>query len=238
VRCASSPPLVSSSGLFAHLCSERAKDFIFASLRGAAARRRGGMAGSSSLDTRYPAFGLSHGGEQRAYIAVNATADDRPVLVLLHWFGGTAAQMVTRVRDAVDLSAWSVIAPNGASDHSFNGGACCGLAAQRRIDDVGLVDVLVADALRARRNRRVALMGFSNGAFLGSHVALRAKQWTLDRAVFVAGSTYDLAAYDAATTPVHVLVVHGLRDEHVNMRGCCADVRCCWCACLLCCVCV
>jgi len=191
------------------------------------------MAGSrsgSSLGTRYPAFSLGHGGEQRSYVAVNETADDRPVLVLLHWFGGTAAQIIARVRDAVDLSAWSVIAPNGALDHSFNGGACCGMAAQRRTDDVGLVDALVAGALGSRRNRRVALMGFSNGGFLGSEVALRSKQWTLDRAVFIAGSTYDLAMYDAATTPVHVLIVHGLHDNHVNMRGCCAEVRCCWCA--------
>ncbi|MFO1340699.1 MAG: PHB depolymerase family esterase [Burkholderiaceae bacterium] len=114
-----------------------------------------------------------------------APAGPRPLVVLLHGHGGTAAQLLGQQRGAAPLSRWLVIAdregwllaaPDGAKGADGRPGwnDCRADAADNpHTDDVGLVAALIDEmvAHHGADPARVYVMGMSNGGIMSFRLA-------------------------------------------------------------------
>jgi polyhydroxybutyrate depolymerase len=109
-----------------------------------------------------------------------------------------------------------VIYPQGtgtSQNLSWNGFYCCGSAQVDRVDDMGFLDLVIADAA-ARYGLdpgKVYLTGMSNGSVMAETYAAR-RAGRVKAVAGVAG-TMDLARTRAAAVPW--LHIHGLADEMV-----------------------
>ena len=175
-------------------------------------------------------------GNTRQYAVHVPTGYDKntpvPALFCLHGLGQTAALFCLDTGVAWpakgDQEHFLVIMPNGYMN-SWNGGTCCGGAAQAGLDDVSLMRAIFAE-VGTHVNidlRRVYATGLSNGAFLSYRLACEAS----DLFVAVAPSagaigtaaissglaelttdlTTDLTSC-APTNKVSVLDIHGTSD--------------------------
>lgn len=154
-------------------------------------------------------------------------ADERvPLLVYLHGLGGSGAAALGRLGLAqlAEHDRVLVIAPDGPRDSKgrrfWNAHpACCDF------DDTGIDHarslVTFIDGLSAQHHvdsKRVYVVGFSNGAFMAERLACEMGN-RLAAVASIAG------AAPAPTTPcdapggVHVLMVHGDRDDIVRYTG-------------------
>ena len=140
------------------------------------------------------------------------------MIVALH----AAARSAEDLRDTTGLSpralakGYAVIYPQatGTAKHaSWNGLYCCGDAQIDRVDDIGFLDKVIADAA-ARFGldpARVYLTGMSNGAVMAETYAVR-RVWRVKAVAGVAG-TVDLVR--APATRVPLLHIHGTDDKMV-----------------------
>ena len=157
------------------------------------------------------------GGDRVAVVHHPATArPGAPLVVVLHGAGGAGADMHANLGwDALaDRSGFVVAYPDGL-DHTWNAGACCGRARDRRVDDVGFLDALVAALRRDDGVGDVYAVGFSNGAMM-SYAWACARPGALAGIGPVAGA---LTVDCPAPAPLTVVAVHGTRDERVPVDG-------------------
>ena len=108
------------------------------------------------------------GGDRIAVVHHPATARaGAPLVVVLHGAGGAGADMQANLGwDALADREGLVVAYPDGLDHTWNAGACCGRARDRRVDDVGFLDALVAAVRGADGIGPVYAVGFSNGAMM------------------------------------------------------------------------
>ena len=175
---------------------------------------------------------LQHQGlSRKALVHVPRSYDPaRPVSLLLafHGGGGHAEFMADDARyglvSLAEREGVVVVFPNGYSRlrggrfATWNAGACCGEARDRKIDDVGFVRALVAQ-LQARLNvdaQRIHATGMSNGGMLAHRLACEAAD--LFTAVAAVAGT-DGTAHCAPARPVSVLHIHARNDTHVLFGG-------------------
>lgn len=201
-----------------------------ASLGPVSAGDRTAKDGANARDDQVPARAAQSGeirlASGRVYVspgqqtAVGASADRgaRPLLVVLHSFGGTW-QRLARIADFTRLvrDGWVVVYGVGRN-RSWNAGGCCGWAQSHEVDDVAyLLDVL-ADVEQRRPDvdtRRVYLTGFSNGAMMTLR-ALCERPRTFAAGFGVAGQ---LVTRCAGGAPIHYLEIHGTSDRVVPFEG-------------------
>jgi polyhydroxybutyrate depolymerase len=166
---------------------------------------------------------LEHGGRARAFVvdlpAEPAPAGPRPLLFAFHGWGGDPEQLegTTRIASTASSRGYVVVRPYGFNK-SFDAGACCGLASELRVDDVGLVRALVAklEAEACIDRRRVYATGFSNGGFLAHRLGCEAAD--LFAAVASVAGTLGMPRC-APARPVSVLQIHGKADGIVPFAG-------------------
>ena len=102
-----------------------------------------------------------------------------PAVFCIHGLGQTAVMFCTDTGVAwptkADEEGFVVIMPNGYQN-SWNGGTCCGGAAQAKLDDVALMRAIFAEVGKHVNIdlRRVYSTGLSNGAFLSYRLACEA----------------------------------------------------------------
>ena len=116
-----------------------------------------------------------YAGIERKYVlhipAGYDAARPTPLVLAFHGIGLNAEEMIriSKLNDQSDKSGFVVVYPNGTgATQSWNGGHCCGEAAQKNVDDVGFTRALI-DELAKSINvdlRRVYATGFSNGAIM------------------------------------------------------------------------
>lgn len=144
-----------------------------------------------------------------------------PLVFNFHGFGSNAAQQIFFSDFNVDAEERGVIAvyPNGVSN-SWNGGACCGVATGRDIDDVGFVRALldeVATTLCIDRDR-VYATGMSNGGFMSHRLACEAAD--IITAVGPVAGPLGLEPEDCQPArPIPVIHFHGTADLVVPYPG-------------------
>jgi polyhydroxybutyrate depolymerase len=172
---------------------------------------------------------LVHGGIERSYLLHLPPGHDRgvpaAVVLVLHGGGGHAEHMaaLTRFNELADEAGFIVVYPNGTGPFAtrlltWNGGACCGYAQRRAVDDVGFLRAVVADlqTLVAVDRRRIYATGLSNGAIMAYRLACEAAD--LVAAIGPVAGTQNVARC-APTQAVSVLHIHGTDDTHVPFDG-------------------
>lgn len=159
-------------------------------------------------------------------VAVPRGAVRPPVVVGLHGGGGNPAQFASAsgLADAALARGFAVVLPAGTAGRPggrllvWNGFYCCGHAPADRVDDVGFLDRVIADAT-ARFSldpARVFMTGMSNGGIMTeTYAALRPAG--LRAAASVAGP-FD-ARRITPRGPVPLLHMHGTADDHVPYEG-------------------
>ncbi|QDP19326.1 extracellular catalytic domain type 1 short-chain-length polyhydroxyalkanoate depolymerase [Sphingomonas xanthus] len=175
-------------------------------------------------------FDFQHGGLTRRYMIHVPPGLPRgkavPVLLALHGGGGNMEFQAKNygLTQMADKTGFIVVFPNGHSRFrngmlaTWNAGACCGRAAEHKVDDVGFLTEVID---RVRRQlpvdrRRIYATGMSNGALMSYRLAC--ERADLIRAIApVAGTDNTLACNPSR--PVPVIHFHARDDSHVPYGG-------------------
>lgn len=154
-----------------------------------------------------------------------ATRGPLPVLIAYH--GGASYARTLKKHAALDARAdalgYVMIYPNGSARfgrrfQTWNAGACCGWAAEKKIDDVGFTFAILADLARdlPLDRTRVYATGHSNGAMMAYRLAADAAP-RIAAIVPVAGA--DMTLDFAPAAPVPVLHIHSVDDPRALWAG-------------------
>lgn len=158
----------------------------------------------------------------RAYLIDLPAHPSGAMILALHGGGGNPAQFARNsgLSQPAMAAGYAVIYPAGSGRGpllTWNAGYCCAYAQRSRIDDMGFLDAVVADAAQrfGLDAHRLYLTGMSNGSMMAESYAVSRK----GRVKAVAGisGTIDLARYPAAAVPL--LHIHGTADTHVPYKG-------------------
>lgn len=163
----------------------------------------------------------------RLYIPPGLPVGPAPLLIALHGGTGWGTQFETNsgFDDLADANGFIVAYPDGIEipllrGKVWNGGDCCGLAAQDRqdVNDVGfisdLIDIIEDDY--PIDETRVYATGHSNGAIMSYRLACELS----DRIVAVGFQAGSLEIDDCRPDrPVSVLHIHGSADTNIPLDG-------------------
>ena len=175
-------------------------------------------AGSERID-------IDFDGMSRSYEIYTPPSYDgsEPVMLVLNFHGlassGPLHESRTKMNVTADERGFIVAYPNGYQA-SWNGGECCGKAADEGIDDVGFARAIIEDiGERACVNaKRVYATGMSNGGFMSHRLACEAAD-VFAAAAPVAG-LLGLEPGDCnPSRPIPLLHMHGLEDTLVAYEG-------------------
>jgi polyhydroxybutyrate depolymerase len=172
---------------------------------------------------------LKYGNRSRSYLIHIPPGYDpkraTPVVLVFHGGLGNARniQKVTKIDVVADEKIFIVVYPNGTGRFSdrlltWNGGRCCGYAAEQKVDDVGFMRALLDD-LETLVNvdpQRIYATGISNGAIMAYRLACELSDRIAAIGAVAGTQNIDVCAPDR---PVPVLHIHGDRDAHVPYHG-------------------
>jgi polyhydroxybutyrate depolymerase len=166
-------------------------------------------------------------GRSRAYLLhapPGKPAKPRALVLVFHGGASNAPATVrlTGFNDLADREDFLVAYPSGSGRLpgilTWNAGACCGYAAEQRVDDVAFVRALLADVatVTAMDATRVYATGISNGGQMAYRLAAEMPD-RIAAIAPVAGSLEVLVR--AVSRPVSVMHFHGTNDENLPMAG-------------------
>ena len=169
-------------------------------------------------------------GRERTYRVVSGGSgaqEQRRLVIALHGYTGNGRQFAyyTALHNAFDAD--TVIAYPDATKRTakgdkpgWNAQFCCGSGWKTSIDDVKFIRELIEE-LRAKYQidkERVFFVGFSNGAFMTERFA--AEHPDLVAGVAVMSGTIGTTVTELQpTTPVPMLLTHGVKDVRVRYDG-------------------
>jgi polyhydroxybutyrate depolymerase len=185
----------------------------------------GGAAGNLTAGDH--TFPLRHDGRTRRYIVrmPPRTSGQLPVMLAFHGGGGNAEGFKDYAGlDALaDRERFIVLYPNGTGVLpnrllTFNGGGCCGYAADRNVDDVGFAMAAVDDLARRTPvdRARIYATGHSNGAIMAYRLAAERSE-AIAAIVPVAGAM-NVSSFSPAR-PVAVMHIHSVDDPRALYGG-------------------
>lgn len=163
-------------------------------------------------------------GDRSYDIQLPANPRGAPLILALHGGGGDPDQFARSSgfgRAAVQ-AGYAVAFPAGTGRRgerllTWNAGYCCASAARKRVDDLGFLKAVIADAqARFGLGQGVYLTGMSNGAMMAETFA--AKNPDLVAAVAGVSGTMDTRRIRVSGT-VPALVIHGTADAMVPYTG-------------------
>ena len=185
-------------------------------------RVRASVTGSKSLTMEF-------GGRTRRYILHVPPGHDStkqvPLVMVLH--GATqspeSAVHLSRMSELADKNNFIAVYPSGTGPDAsarvptWNAGACCAYAMEKKVDDVGFLRALI-DQLQSDDNidpKRIYVTGISSGAMLSYRLACELSSK-------IAAIAPVEGAQDVECTPadrVSLLVFHGTADHLVPFDG-------------------
>lgn len=164
-------------------------------------------------------------------VPTRSTASKRPLVIILHGSGASAAQVLGMAFPPSPLSVWLeiaereqlvVIAPNGnfqPGKRAWNDGFA-DIASNPTVDDVGFIDAIIDRAIAEDSvdPERVYVIGVSKGGMLAYRIAAELAP-RLAAFSAVLASMPVRAAYAAPTIPVSALIVGGTADPFMPYAG-------------------
>lgn len=163
----------------------------------------------------------------RLYVPTTMRAGERvPLLVALHGGLGWGEQFERNsgFDGLAESNGFIVVYPDGTNARpgsttllTWNGGICCGAAAERNVDDVGFIRVVLDELERTQPidTSRVFATGHSNGAILAYRLACELSE----RISAIGVQAGVLGVPCAPTRPVSVFHLHGLADTNIPIDG-------------------
>ena len=163
---------------------------------------------------------LQVGGLERSYFLLPAlgmeASEEAALLVVLHQDVSSGREIsVDLGLDTMRRHGVTLAYPNGYGG-SWNSGSCCGIAAEKLIDDVGFVNAVIDDVGRhtpVDASRR-ALLGYSGGGMLAYRLLCNPHP-ELIAAVEIGGSLEAHCANGLALPDL--LAVHGAKDGSIGL---------------------
>ncbi|MDJ0766489.1 MAG: PHB depolymerase family esterase [Myxococcota bacterium] len=165
-------------------------------------------------------FDIQFEGRDRDYIAVVPEIYDpsmpTALVINMHGYSSNAFQQTifSNMNPTAEARGFIVLYPNGF-ENSWNGGACCGEAAEQDLNDVGLMGALVDDVSTKLciDRKRVYATGMSNGGYMSHRLACEGS----DLFAAVAPVAGALGISDCTPPrPMPVLAFNGMEDNLVN----------------------
>ena len=146
-----------------------------------------------------------------------------PVILALHGatMNGPMMAWFSGLNRKADEAGFIAVYPNGTGTRSsffWNGGNCCGSAAQNKVDDVAFISALLDDLMRVYPvdAQRVFATGMSNGAIMAYRLASELS----DRIAAIAPVAGSVGTeINQPKRSVSVLHFHGTRDEFIPFNG-------------------
>lgn len=163
----------------------------------------------------------------RLYVPASLPSGTRvPLLVALHGGLGWGEQFERNsgFDGLAESNGFIVVYPDGTNARpdsttllTWNGGMCCGAAADRNVDDVGFIRMLLDELERTQPidTARVFATGHSNGAILSYRLACELS----GRISAIGVQAGVLGVPCTPTRPVSVFHLHGLADTNVPIDG-------------------
>ena len=163
---------------------------------------------------------LQVGDLERGYFLLPAIGLDRgeeaALLVVLHQDVSSGREIAVNLGlDSLRREGVTLAYPNGFGG-SWNSGACCGIAAERRVDDVGFVNAVLDDVGRHTPidSTRRALLGYSGGGMLAYRLLCRPHPPLV--AVVEINGSLETQCRPGLALP-DVLSVHGEKDGSIGL---------------------
>lgn len=164
---------------------------------------------------------------ERGYVLHVPPQVKEPValVIVMHGGGGSARSAIAQTGfDAeADRHGFIVAYPEGTAGpigrfHTWNAGACCGVAVERGMDDVGFIRAMVAEIAAAHPidPKRVYATGLSNGGMMAYRLGCEASDLF---AAIAPVSAVIVVAPCEPSFPVSLLHIHGTADRHVPIAG-------------------
>ncbi|GAB5361967.1 hypothetical protein AAMO2058_000758200 [Amorphochlora amoebiformis] len=155
-----------------------------------------------------------------------------PVIFSMHGFGSRPdSQREDYIRYTPQAGFILVSPAANLPDYSWNGGACCGIARKKKIDDYGFLNAIFDDII-ATFNVTISKSslfgsGHSNGGFISSLDARREPR--LFAAVSPSsGLQFGLGERDTGFDHQQAILAHmGVKDHIISFEGCCEKRSCC-----------
>lgn len=165
---------------------------------------------------------LQVGGLERSYFllpALGVPADEATsLLVVLHQDVSSGREIAVDLGlDSLRRHGVTLAYPDGFGG-SWNSGACCGVAADKEVDDVGFVMEVLEDVGRRTtidRSRR-ALLGYSGGGMLAYRLMCRERPELL--AVVEVNGSLESHCGNGLSLP-DLLSIHGEKDGSVGLTS-------------------
>ena len=174
-------------------------------------------------------FHFTHGGIRRDYLVhvpAKAVGHAAPMLLALHGGGGDMDYQAENygLVEKSDQAGFILVAPNGTSRFAsgilatWNAGACCGRAADQKVDDVGFLKAVIerVSTQASVDRRRVYATGMSNGGLMAYRLACELPD--MIRAIAPVAGTDNTTACQPSR-PVPVIHFHARDDSHVLFNG-------------------
>jgi len=164
---------------------------------------------------------------ERSYVLHVPPAVKEPaaLVIVLHGGGGSAKSAIAQTGfDAeADKRGFITAYPEGTARsngrfHTWNAGACCGIAVVRGMDDVGFIRAMVAEIAAAYPldPKRIYATGLSNGGMMAYRLGCEASDLV---AAIAPVSAVIVVAPCEPRFPVSVLHIHGTADRNVPIAG-------------------
>ena len=167
-------------------------------------------------------------GERSVVVHVPSTykaEEPLPLIIGLHAFTFSAQILEDwlELLPLVESKRFFYVTPNGTRDaigaRFWNAtDACCGIGAT--VDDESYLESLVNGISRklSLDRRRIYIVGYSNGGFMGYRMACRHSNLIAGIAS-IAGATYNNPGHCVPSEPVHILQIHGTADLVIGYAG-------------------
>lgn len=166
---------------------------------------------------------IDSGGNRRSYWLLPSDAIDRPrpLLIVLHWTGGSGAQMVQlgKFAEHARRHGYLLVAPD-ALGQAFNDGSGRIGRDYETVDDVLFLRDVIEDVRAAHRISQVFVAGFTSGAAMAQRLAAEAPD-AIDAAAGVAGHLWPplFAVAPRTAQPVPLLLIFGDSDPLNPLSG-------------------